>query len=85
MLSYYYIAINIITFIIWGIDKFKATQHQWRIPEKTFFALIIFGGAIGGLAGMSVFRHKTRKLYFWILGIVFVIVHAIIVFQFLTK
>lgn len=85
MLIYYYIAINITTFIVWRIDKFKAEQHQWRLPEKTLFTLIVFGGAPGALAGMSVFRHKTRKLYFWILGIFFSLVHAVIIFQFLTK
>lgn len=60
----YLIAINIITFLIMGLDKWKAKRGSWRIQEATLFALVFFGGGIGGVLGMSVFRHKTKKLKF---------------------
>ena len=46
------------------IDKQKAKHGSWRIPEKTLFLFTLLGGGIGTIAGMYVFRHKTRKLYF---------------------
>lgn len=55
---------NVIAFIFFGIDKFKAQHDQWRIPEAALFACAILGGALGAIMGMVVFRHKTRKDYF---------------------
>ena len=60
----YWIVINIVAFVVYGIDKRKAVKHRWRIPEVVLFALAFVGGALGALAGMYVFRHKTRKWYF---------------------
>lgn len=58
-LLYYLIAINAITFIIYGIDKWKARKNKWRIPESTLLLLAVFGGSIGAFLGMRVWRHKT--------------------------
>ena len=58
---YYLIFINIFTFIIFGIDKYKAIKNMYRIKEKTLFSLSIIGGALGALFGMKIFRHKTLK------------------------
>ena len=52
-------AVNLFTFFIYGIDKLKARKGGWRIPESKLMALAIFGGSIGALIGMSVWRHKT--------------------------
>ena len=60
----YLILINIITFIIFGVDKSRARSHAWRIPEKRLFFLAVIGGSIGAIAGMYIFRHKTRHWYF---------------------
>ena len=65
-LAAWLIVINLITFIVFGIDKKRARNHEWRIPEKTLFLLAIIGGSIGAIFGMIVFHHKTRKWYFWI-------------------
>ncbi len=48
-------------FLMMGIDKARAQDGSWRIPEKTFFRLAMIGGALGMLAGSSVFHHKTLK------------------------
>ena len=50
---------NLITFIVYGIDKFKARRGKWRIPESTLFLLAIVGGSIGAWVGIKVWHHKT--------------------------
>ncbi len=60
------IPLNFINFLLFGYDKFQAKRGGWRIPEKVLLGLSLFGGGIGGLAGMLVFRHKTRKNIFWL-------------------
>ena len=56
--------INVITFFMMWFDKHEAKIGDWRVPERTLFMLVLLGGGIGGIAGMYVFRHKTRKWYF---------------------
>lgn len=60
----YLLAINLFTFLIMGYDKHEAKKGHWRISEKTLFTLVVIGGSIGGIIGMFVFRHKTKKWYF---------------------
>ena len=57
---YYVIIINLIAFIVYGIDKRKAMMHQWRIPEATLLILALIGGSIGAWFGMQFFHHKTK-------------------------
>ena len=56
----YLLIINAAGFLLMLIDKVKAKKNLWRIPEKTLFLTSIFGGSIGSLAGMYLFRHKTQ-------------------------
>ncbi len=60
----YIIAVNIISFIVMGMDKRRAQKRAWRIPESTLFVLAIIGGSIGSILGMHLFHHKTRHWYF---------------------
>ena len=60
MFCAYVVLINLALFAVMGIDKYKARNGLWRIPEKTLFGLALLGGSIGGILGMKVFRHKTR-------------------------
>ncbi len=60
----YLVLINLAAFMAFGIDKSRARNHAWRIPEKTLFLLAAVGGSIGALLGMFFFRHKTRHLSF---------------------
>lgn len=57
---------NLLTFIIYGIDKFKAKKAKWRIPESTLLLLAVFGGSIGAWLGLQVWRHKTQHKKFYI-------------------
>ena len=63
----YILLINLISFFAMGIDKLKAKKNKWRIPEGTLLLFCFLGGGVGGLLGMSLFRHKTKHLKFQIL------------------
>ncbi len=65
--------LNLISFLLFGIDKFKARKQLWRISELTllFFAFL---GPLGALLGMNIFRHKTQKWKFKILIPLFLII-----------
>lgn len=60
----YLIVLNLLAFLLMGLDKAKARRHRWRIPEKTLFLSAILGGSIGAIAGMQLFRHKTKHASF---------------------
>lgn len=60
----YLIAINVITFFLYGIDKMKAQRSKWRIPEAVLLGLPVIGGTIGALFGMRVWNHKTKHKLF---------------------
>ncbi|MBR0208895.1 MAG: DUF1294 domain-containing protein [Oscillospiraceae bacterium] len=51
-------------FVLMAADKGKARRGAWRVSEKTLFVFALLGGAVGGTAGMFVFRHKTKHLQF---------------------
>ncbi|WP_156300450.1 DUF1294 domain-containing protein [Streptobacillus canis] len=57
------ILINLVSFIIYGLDKFFAIKNSGRIPEKTLLLLGLIG-PFGSVIGMETFRHKTKKLKF---------------------
>ena len=56
---YYLIALNIVTFFVYGIDKWKAKRAKCRIREAALLGLAVLGGSIGALLGMKVWHHKT--------------------------
>lgn len=57
----YFIVINLLTFLLYGLDKYKAIRQEWRIPERALLLMAFVGGAFGALSAMRIFRHKTRK------------------------
>ena len=61
---YTLICINVVTFVVYGIDKWKAKQGSWRISEATLLLLAVIGGSIGALLGMQVWHHKTMHKKF---------------------
>lgn len=56
--------VNVLGFTMMGIDKYKAKRGLWRIPERTLFFTAVLGGTPGVIAGMELFRHKTRHKRF---------------------
>lgn len=73
----YFIIINLIGFFVMWLDKQKAKRGAWRIPEKTLFIITGLGGGIGTIAGMYIFRHKTRKIGF-VIGFPFITILEIV-------
>ena len=63
-LAYYLLGINAVTFIVYGIDKYKAKKAKWRISEATLLLLAVLGGSIGAWIGMKVWHHKTMHKKF---------------------
>ena len=84
VLIIYLAVINIITFIVFAIDKLAAIEHRYRIRIVTLLALAFFGGSIGGIIAMYLFRHKTNKDYFTV-GIPLIMVMQLIVIFFLMN
>ena len=73
---YYLLALliiwNVVVFVFYAVDKYKAQHHLWRIPEKVLLAQALLGGGIGALLAGHLCHHKTRKWYFnlsWYLGL----------------
>ena len=72
----YYIAVNVLAFVLYGADKGRAKRDQWRIPESTLLGIALIGGGVGAWAGMQMFRHKTKHWHFKILVPIFILLHA---------
>lgn len=66
ILLWYLLIINAVGFILMLVDKFKARNNLWRIPEATLMGVALLGGSIGSLAGMYTVRHKTQHPKFTI-------------------
>ena len=64
LVCYYIAGINILTFFVYGIDKWKAKNNKWRIAETTLLTLAVIGGSIGAWMGMRVWHHKTKHKKF---------------------
>ena len=62
----YLLLSNLVAFVVYGIDKYKARKGKWRISESTLLMLAIFGGSIGAWLAMNVFHHKTMHKKFCI-------------------
>lgn len=64
LLLFCIIGVNVITFVVYGIDKLKAKKGKWRVPETTLLLLAIIGGSVGAWCGVRVWHHKTMHLKF---------------------
>jgi len=60
----YLVVINIVTFFVYGLDKWKARRAKWRIRETALLTLAVLGGSVGAWLGMNVWRHKTKHAKF---------------------
>ena len=61
---YYLLAINFVSFFLYGIDKYKAKKGRWRISEATLLMMAVIGGCIGAWIGMRLWHHKTMHKKF---------------------
>jgi len=80
----YLVFINIATFFLYGIDKWKAKRSRWRVPESTLLWMAALGGSIGALMGMKVWHHKTLHGKFkYGIPLILAVQIAILVFGFI--
>jgi len=84
LLAYYLLA-NIVLFVSMALDKGFAKKDKRRIPESTLFIMALLGGSIGGFGGMFAFRHKNRKIHFYIIYAIAFILHAALLYLIFTK
>jgi uncharacterized membrane protein YsdA (DUF1294 family) len=75
-----FLVLNLITFFVYGIDKWKAKKGKWRISEATLLILAAVGGSIGAWCGVKVWHHKTlhKKFRYGIPAIIILQIAAII-------
>ena len=81
----YLLAINMITFFMYGIDKWKAKRSRWRIPESTLLVMAVIGGSIGAWLGMKVWHHKTMHKKFKYGVPTILLIHVLIVGYAISK
>ncbi len=81
-LLYYYVAVNVLAFLLYGLDKAKAKAGAWRIPERTLIGIAFLGGAFGAFLGMQLFRHKTKHTQFVVLIPLFCLLHIAVLAYF---
>ena len=79
IIGVYLLAVNVIAFLTYGLDKLKAKKDMWRVPEKVLILMAVFGGSIGAILGMKLFHHKTQKWKFKIGVPVIILVQIVIV------
>ena len=81
----YVLLINLLLFLLMGIDKRAAKRKKWRIPERRLLTLGLIGGGFGGILGMIVFHHKTHRIYFTICYVVNIICWGIAFLYFMQQ
>ena len=81
----YLLAINIATFFLYGIDKYKAKKGRWRISEAILLLMAVIGGSIGAWAGMRLWHHKTMHKKFKYGIPIIIILQVALAFYLLTN
>lgn len=77
----YLVSINVVTFFMYGIDKWKAKKSRWRIREAALLGLAVLGGSMGAWLGMKVWHHKTQhKKFRYGVPVIIIIQLSIIVY-----
>ncbi|WP_174614001.1 DUF1294 domain-containing protein [Virgibacillus ihumii] len=74
----YLTVINVLAYILMGMDKQKARKHKQRISERTFWIIGLLGGSAGAFAGMRKFRHKTKHYTFAIGMPLLILIHILL-------
>lgn len=78
---YYLLAVNSLTFLLYGIDKYKAKKGRWRISEATLLTMAAIGGSIGAWAGMRTWHHKTvHKKFKYGIPVIIIMQIALVVY-----
>ncbi|MFA9423875.1 MAG: DUF1294 domain-containing protein [Sedimentibacter sp.] len=81
----YFVAINLISFVMFFWDKQKAKKDKWRIKEKTLHLTSFLGGTLGSIAAMILFHHKTRKVAFVVITGIALITNIFVIYELYTR
>ncbi|MGB4439450.1 MAG: DUF1294 domain-containing protein [Sedimentibacter sp.] len=81
----YLVLINLISFIMFYVDKQKARRDKWRIQEKTLHLTSFLGGTIGSIVAMILFHHKTKKTAFVAITGIALIVNIFVIYELYTR
>lgn len=81
----YLIILNVSLLFAMLWDKWMAIKNAQRISEQTLLAMGFFGGGLGGLVGMFLFRHKIRKPYFTIVYLAGICLVVLVYYQFFAS
>ena len=73
-----WLLINLLVFILYGADKYRAKKKQRRIPEKTLLLGTWLLGGVGAWLAMRMFRHKTKHRAFQISAPIGAVLSAVI-------
>lgn len=57
----YLVFVNVLTYLLYWVDKSQAEQQGYRISEGTLLLLAIAGGSPAAFLACHKLRHKTRK------------------------
>ena len=76
----YLLLASLLTFILYGADKHKARRGAYRISERALLGASLLGGALGALAAMQLFRHKTKHVYFYVINVLALLCHVLIAY-----
>ena len=79
------IGTGIVSFFVYGYDKFKAVRGGYRIPEKLLHLLALLGGFLGCVLGMALFHHKTRKTLFKTVIVIAFLLHGFVFIYLFTS
>lgn len=81
----YFLLINLISFIMFYLDKEKAKKDKWRIEEKTLHTASFLGGVLGSITAMRLFHHKTKKKSFKAITLLALLFNVLIYYYLITK
>ncbi len=81
LIYYYFLIINILSFLIYGIDKYKAKKSKNRISERSLLFLSLIGGCYGSIFAMNLFSHKTQKTKFITINYLLIIIYTFVLLK----
>jgi len=81
----YFVLINLISFIMFYVDKQKARRDKWRIQEKTLHLTSFLGGTLGSIVAMILFHHKTKKTAFVVITGIALIENIFVIYELYTR
>lgn len=79
------LVVNIITFLVYGWDKYAAIRNFYRVSEKNLLLLALCFGAPGAFISMKVFHHKTQKPVFMVVVPIIFVIQLVLILMYMNK